>query len=798
MKTITDYIWFYYDLGFSIIPLGENEKNNLKAPSLNNWKEYQNKRATREEIEQWIKDGLFKGIGIIGGKISGKLAIIDFDDAKIPEQINLSIDKMIDAGHFVVRTGKGYHIYCKDKNVVRTRKAAPASMDLKAEGGYVAAPPTMHENGTQYEFLNKEFKTLPIVDTDKIFTNIVNKVKEIRGIKKPKVEHDVDITKDDPPCILLMKKGAEKGRRNETLYALVNYYKHIKKLSKEEIDAIVAAWSRKLEDAMDNNEINATVDSAIKSEYTTGCTRISELGYCPFEEGKNECTFFNRIEVDPLLKKYGVIGARNKVYYPNLAKLIKEEYSYNFIVINDESTDKKAIYSYEDGYYHKNGRDEIRRLVSKYLGALSTDKAKTEVIGEIRDTNKTYDRGEVEPGKNYINFNNGILDIRTNKLLPHSSEFKFVQKIPINYNPKAKCPKILNFIKDVCKPEDIDTVQEMFGYTMYRSYDISVAFILYGTGRNGKGVMLKLLHSLLGRENVVARKLHEITNDVFAKADLYGKLANVCGEMEDKTLKETANLKELTGGDVVTAQRKYYGSFQFKNYAKLIFNTNSIPKTMDGSFGFYDRMRIIEFTKIFNSGNPKTDSMLFEKISTEDELQGLIVWALEGLQRILKSNKISGEETLTNMGEKYDDAVNYVFNWFKDNIQLSNSDTDFIIAKDLHEIFNRRCNDMNKPQIPYITFTKQLFGFARTKGGMQRRKSINGIKQTVYYRLKYAESYEEDVSPSELEGTMKEIQDTVPANKKTLIDKFGKHNIDKLINDGILVKTDKGIWDLDV
>lgn len=792
MKTIEEHIWFYYDLGFSIIPLGKNETNDLKKPSVSNWKNFQTKKADKKLINQWLKEELFKAIGIIGGKISGNLAVIDFDSADIPEKIGIKLDKIAARGHLVVKTGRGYHVYCKDKQAVRTRKVAPASMDLKAEGGYVVAPPSMHENGSQYLFLNEDFKEIPIINVKKMFDDIVEKVKIERGLKPEESE-------SDPPCILQMEKGTEKGRRNETLYALVNYYKHSKKLSDKEIDTKVALWNRKLPESMDNGEMDGTINSAINSEHQPGCTRIMELGYCPYEN-KDECSFFDELELAPILKKYGVIGKRNKIYYPNLAKLIKEEHGYNFIVINDESTDKKAIFAYEDGFYHKNGRDKIRQLVSKYLGSLSSDKAKTEVIGEIRDTNESFDRSEVEPVKDYINFNNGILNIKTNKLLPHSTEFRFVQKIPINYNPKAKCPKILEFFNDVCKPQDIDMVQEMFGYVLYRSYEINVAFILYGTGRNGKGITLKLLRSMLGRKNIVSRKLHELTDDVFAKADLYGMLANICGEMSDKTLTETANIKELTGGDVITAQRKYFGSFQFENYAKLIFNTNKIPKTRDGSFGFYDRMRIIEYTKIFNASNPKTDSFLFDKLNTQAELEGLVIWALEGLKRLMINNKISGEETLDTMGESYDEAVNYVFNWLKNNLQLSNDETDYIVAKEIHTIFNKRCMENNKPQIPYITFTKQLFGIIRVMGGLQRRKTIDGVKKTVYYRIKYAESEEDEekLDETELEGIMKNIDDATPSTKKELIDKFGKDNIDKLIKDGILIKNGKGIWDLDV
>jgi len=175
-KTIVDYVWLYYEKGFSIIPLGS--MGNLKAPSLNEWRQYQEKRATKEEIQKWIDDGLFVGIGIIGGTISNNLAVIDFDDDNIPKEIGLKLDKIQENGNWVVKTGKGYHIYCRDSKSVKTRKVALCSMDLKAEGGYVVAPPSMHESGNKYFFINKELGEIPIQKVDELFDDIITKIKK--------------------------------------------------------------------------------------------------------------------------------------------------------------------------------------------------------------------------------------------------------------------------------------------------------------------------------------------------------------------------------------------------------------------------------------------------------------------------------------------------------------------------------------------------------------------------------------------------------------------------------------------
>ena len=739
MKNIEEAVWKYYNTGFSIIPLGAN--GNLKAPSIEEWKKYQKIKPTKEEIKQWLKQDLFVGIGIIGGEVSQNLAVIDFDDEKLIEDAGLDLKAIIKRGNWVVKTGKGYHIYCRGTEPVKTRKAAIVSMDLKADKGYVAAPPSPHESGKQYKFLNKEFGDIPPMDVMGWFDEIVETVKQVRDIKpQPSKAKDAKDKDGDPECVGLMMQGAESGRRNETLFTLANYYKSIKELPLQTVKYILTTWNNGLDKPLSESEFNTTIESAFESKNSPGCSHIIDLGYCPYANDKNKCPFYKPVVVgmNPILLEYNVpkIGKNGVIIgysYANLAELIKQEHNYNFLVVKDESTDKKSIFAYENGFYNKNGSDYIKKLVHTYLGSATTIKAKDEVIAAIVDTTPHRDRSSVEPDSRYINFNNGIYDIKTNKLLEHSPEFKFLQKLPINYNPQAKCPKIMKFFKEILKPEDIPVIQEMFGYCMYRSYRVSAAFILFGTGRNGKGVTLKLLRKLLGEKNVCSRKLHEITNDVFAKADLYGKLANVCGEMENTTLKETGNLKELTGEDWVTAQRKYHGAFQFQNYAKLIFSTNDVPNTTDYSFGFLDRMKIIEFTKIFNAGDPKTDSKLFEKISIGSEMEGLVNWSLCGLKRVLEHSAVSGAESLADMGQSYEDAVGYIFNWLEDNVSYDTGGNRLTI-EELYAPFNEWCEKYNKPRVPLPLFGKKLFAYAKSNGFQKARFKIDG---KVYRGYKY-------------------------------------------------------------
>ena len=128
--------------GFSVIPILPRGKK----PAIP-WKEYQQRPPTDEELVQWFGNGAKNNTGIVTGPVSG-LAVVDLDSDRafaFAKEKNLSPTP-------TVKTGRGFHVYCKTKDGVRNfqqRDGLP-DIDLRAEGGYVVAPPSVHESGLVY------------------------------------------------------------------------------------------------------------------------------------------------------------------------------------------------------------------------------------------------------------------------------------------------------------------------------------------------------------------------------------------------------------------------------------------------------------------------------------------------------------------------------------------------------------------------------------------------------------------------------------------------------------------------
>ncbi|HHV62226.1 MAG TPA: hypothetical protein GXX51_06270, partial [Firmicutes bacterium] len=136
----------YYRLGWSIIPL--QPKN--KKPAVPSWESYQKSRAAEEQIKRWWEGDSSFNIGIVTGAISGIVVLdIDGDEGKA------SVKSLSLPATPVAETGKGWHYYFKHPGgQVPNAVGLLPHVDLRGDGGYVVAPPSIHPSGRQYRWVD--------------------------------------------------------------------------------------------------------------------------------------------------------------------------------------------------------------------------------------------------------------------------------------------------------------------------------------------------------------------------------------------------------------------------------------------------------------------------------------------------------------------------------------------------------------------------------------------------------------------------------------------------------------------
>ena len=304
-----------------------------------------------------------------------------------------------------------------------------------------------------------------------------------------------------------------------------------------------------------------------------------------------------------------------------------------------------AVYVYRDGVYTENGEAYTKRLVQQNVepSAISTHLV-NEVIGHVQRS--TFVKPDIFlSDTQHLVVQNGLLDTSTGKVEAHTPNFYSLTKLPVAYDPAAGCPAFRKFLSEVVYAEDIPVIQEWFGYCLHRGYPAQVALLLIGEGSNGKSTLIGVLKALLGFESISSVSLQELEINRFAKADLFGKLANLYADLPDAALRGVGTFKMLTGGDPIRGEKKFQNSFPFVNFAKLIFSCNVVPEVYEDTKAFFRRWVIIQFPNSFEG--EKADKDLLGKLTTAAELSGILNIALEGLARVKAKNWASSNSRST-------------------------------------------------------------------------------------------------------------------------------------------------------
>lgn len=370
----------------------------------------------------------------------------------------------------------------------------------------------------------------------------------------------------------------------------------------------------------------------------------------------------------------------------------------------------RQIYRYDKelGYYVNDGEEWIRQRLNSQHNGISKY-WKNEIIDIIRDTySYKINRDEFDDDIYLINLKNGIYDIREKALIRHTPDKLFLSQLPITYNKNAKIDKIKDFLDSIFRtnPEYIDTVQELFGYCLLKDYPIQKAFILEGSGGNGKSTLLNLLQAMLGDENVCNVNIDDIASGHrYVAHNLYGKLANISIEVGNKILKETRVFKMATGGDVLMGEKKHIDVFEFRNFAKLIFAVNEIPRAYDESNAFYRRWLPIEFREKFEGENEVTG--LINQLTTEEEISGLFNWSLEGLYRLLENGNFTGTTKETEVRQWWHSHTSNVYGFIKNCYEPDEKSK--IPKEDVFDDYSKYCHAINEYPKSYNQFCKEFY-----------------------------------------------------------------------------------------
>lgn len=209
-------------------------------------------------------------------------------------------------------------------------------------------------------------------------------------------------------------------------------------------------------------------------------------------------------------------------------------------------------------------------------------------------------------------------------------------RLKVRYEPNAPKPeRWLGFLSELLEPEDIPTLQEYLGYCLIPSTKGQKMLLLIGKGGEGKSRIGLVMRSLLG-DSMNMTSIQKVENNRFSRADLENKLLMVDDDMDMSALPKTNYIKSIVTAECkMDLERKGVQSYQSRLYARfLCFGNGALTALHDRSDGFF-RRQIVLTTKDRPAGRVD-DPFLAEKLA--DEAEGIFLWCLEGLNRLLANN----------------------------------------------------------------------------------------------------------------------------------------------------------------
>jgi P4 family phage/plasmid primase-like protien len=245
-----------------------------------------------------------------------------------------------------------------------------------------------------------------------------------------------------------------------------------------------------------------------------------------------------------------------------------------------------------------------------------------------------------EPGEgDWLALDNGLLDLESQELRPHTTDWFSAVCLPYAYDPAARCDSWLEVLGQNLEgdAERLGLLQEFFGYTLIGSTDAQMCLVLVGEGGNGKSVVLAGLHALLGADNVSTVPLEDFGGR-FAMAQTLGKLANICAEVGELDRTAEGTLKAFVSGDRMSFERKGKDGFSARPTARLVLSTNNVPRFADRSEGVWRRLLLVPFNRRVPSSERRPGLDKPEFWLCGGELPGMLNWALEGLRRQRANN----------------------------------------------------------------------------------------------------------------------------------------------------------------
>lgn len=661
----------YAARGWRVFPLKPKSKNPATRHGF--------KDATTDEkrIRAWWTRNPNYNIGVATGD---GLLVVDVDDK--PGNAVQGSDSLreweIEHGDMsetvTAITGSGgvhYYLDVGDASVPCSTSAELA-IDIRCDGGYVVAPPSVHPNGNGYvwDVAPEDMEPASATDNDKA---LVQWVHDRRGADK-----NGERAKFSAPEIVHEGEG-----RDETLYKMAcsMWSKNIPE------SAILAA----LRDFNANNCVPPLPDRIVRQKVRSALRHPPGLS--------------NEVKSEMAEKDAGKPKKANHV-------LVAER-----VIGKSRACFLDGAPAVFNGLTYEVGWDAVERVVLR-----EAPNAKERERKEVLKYLALVMPHEKQAPPKYIGFLNGVLDIETMELLSLTPGLRIPNTIPHYWNPDAHSDLLDTTLRKIaCGDPFIEAnLCEFIGLSMYRSGKYAFAALLIGkqgeNASNGKSTYIDLVRNVLGKGNYSSLSLHAL-GERFNQDFLAGKLANLGDDISSEFARGAALevLKKAVAGSEITTDVKNAKGYSFKPYTTMMFSANQFPRMETLDDGLLRRLFPVRFNAHFQVTDPDFDPDIGDKLEQEEVLEAAVVRGVNGLRRVISQRRPTDNDESRALLSNIRTDNSTILQWIEDESVKRDDLIDCTVAY-VYGMYERWCHDSGVyRKYAKWQFSKELCNYFRLK-----------------------------------------------------------------------------------
>jgi len=376
----------------------------------------------------------------------------------------------------------------------------------------------------------------------------------------------------------------------------------------------------------------------------------------------------------------------------------------SYLIVRRPEEEKDDFFIYENGVYNKCNRNKVKSYIKRYVPVgLASDNMINNVYNLLMcKENNICNYRDLDTNEQYINVKNGLYNLKTRQLEPHTPKLYSTIQLNCEYHPEVNTrPIFTKYINDLCNDSDSNVdeerkavLQEYMGLILsnVKVNRTKLCLVLYSLlGNSGKTQLLNLAGELLGTDKTINIPLQQMNeNSKFSLGSIVGKRLISVGDQTGSDINDSAVFKQLTGGDPIKVEPKNKQPFSYIFTGGIVISCNNLPNFKDDKGGHvFERLCIVPCTNTIEQ--EKRDSELLDKMLKERN--AIFNWFLTGIHRLIDNGyKVTKSKACDEAVHEYRNMLDTIFRYLDEFYIITDNKMDMVLKTDFETDYIRWCN----------------------------------------------------------------------------------------------------------